>query len=245
MGPLAQVPDFDALVDLYEAYRTGYSDDLYERVLAAAPDRPRVLDLAAGTGLSTQPLADEARRLVAADVGADMLARNPARHRVLARAERLPFAADSFELVTCAQAFHWLDPEPTYRELHRVLASDGLAAVWWKYPAEGDRVRELTDQAIETVVGRRPPHTPLVEGPLPATDEAPFSIETTDVPFTMTYTLDEWLGYQASRRILRDEAADADEHARILDAIEHRLREAIGQQLAVDYVQHLHLLRPT
>lgn len=241
---MPELPDFDALVDRYERYRTGYSADLYDAVLAAAPSDPTVLDLAAGTGLSTEPLAEQAHRTVAADIAPHMLARAPVRHRVLARAEHLPFAADSFDLLTCAQAFHWLDPQPTYRELHRVLAPDGLAAVWWKYPREGDRVRALTDEAIKAIVGRKPPHTPLVEGPLPEREQAPFATETRNIPFTMTYTLDDWLGYQASRRMLRNEASDETEHAAILEAIEDRLREAIGAELAVDYIQHVHLLRP-
>lgn len=237
-------PDFEELVDLYERYRTGYSLELYERVLEAAPGQPSVLDLAAGTGLSSRPLRPRARRLVAADVGRRMLARAPVPDRVLARAERLPFVRDSFELVTCAQAFHWLEPIPTYRELHRVLTPDGRVAVWWKYPAPDDEVRRLTDEAIEEVVGRRPPHTPLVEGPLRETEQAPFAIETLDLGFTMTYALDDWLGYQASRRILRDEAEDEAQHARILEAIEERLRESLGEEMEVNYVEHLHLLEP-
>lgn len=241
---MAELPDFGSLVDLYERYRTGYGDELYERLLAAAPEQPVVLDLAAGTGLSTQPLQPHARRLVAADVAPRMLARAPVSHRVLSRAEQLPFARATFELVTCAQAFHWLEPAPTYRELHRVLVPEGVAAIWWKYPARDDEVRRLTDEAIGAVVGRTPPHTPLVEGPLPEQDQAPFAIETLDLPFTMMYTLDDWLGYQASRRILRNEAADGDEHERVLAEIEQRLRDAIGEQLEVRYVQHLHLLRP-
>lgn len=242
---MAEVPDFGSLVDLYERYRTGYGDELYEHVLAAAPEDPAVLDLAAGTGLSTQPLQPPARRLVAADVAPRMLARAPTSDRVLAQAEQLPFARASFELVTCAQAFHWLEPAPTYRQLHRVLAPEGIAAIWWKYPSPDDEVRGLTDEAIEAVVGRKPPHTPLVEGPLPQAEQAPFTVETRDLPFTMAYTLEDWVGYQASRRILRNEAADRDEHERVLGRIEATLREALGEELEVGYVQHLHLLRPS
>lgn len=242
---MTSLPDFDALVDLYERYRTGYSDELYDAVLAAAPAEPAILDLAAGTGLSSRPLSRHADRLVAADVAPRMLARAPVRDKVLARAEALPFADDSFGLVTCAQAFHWLDPAPTYRELHRVLSPHGLAAIWWKYPAPDDEVRQRTDSATERVLDETPQHTPLVEGPLPATDRAPFRIETRDIPFTMTYTLADWLGYQASRRILRNMATDETEHAAVLDAIEAELREAFPDgELPVHYVQHLHLLDP-
>lgn len=236
-------PDFDTLADAYETYRTGYGSSLYDTILEAAPTDPAVLDVAAGTGLSTQGLLAHARRLIPVDVARGMLVQAPITNRVLAQAEALPFAEETFELVACAQAFHWLDPEPAYRELHRVLAPNGLAAIWWKYPTEDDPARQATDEAFEQVTGRVAPHTPFVTGPLPMEDKAPFSIETIDIPMVVEYTHEEYLGYQASRAILRREAAEQRE--RVLAQMQRALAERLpADPFEMDYNQHLHLLVP-
>jgi malonyl-CoA O-methyltransferase len=91
----------------------------------------RVLDAASGPprpGLAKRyPRAD----LVALDFSLAMLgkrawfARNPM--RLCADLVRLPLAGESFGLVWCNMALHWLaDPLPALREFARVLAPDGL-----------------------------------------------------------------------------------------------------------------------
>src|SRR5207244_1491887 len=121
------LPEFDSLLRDYERYRTGYSRGLIDLVLAQAPPGAHVLDLAAGTGLATRDLPAE--RTVACDVASAMLSRNPIPRKALARAEALPFRDASFGLVTAAQAFHWFDAPRALREMARVLAPGGVAAV--------------------------------------------------------------------------------------------------------------------
>ena len=49
---------------------------------------------------------------------------------VVAEAESVPLRSGCADLVTVAQALHWLDPDPFYAEVRRVLAPDGLFAAW-------------------------------------------------------------------------------------------------------------------
>ena len=45
-------------------------------------------------------------------------------------AHNLPLQSSSADLISCAMAWHWLDPEPFYREVKRVLKPKGCLAVY-------------------------------------------------------------------------------------------------------------------
>jgi SAM-dependent methyltransferase len=59
----------------------------------------------------------------------------------LARAEDSGLAAHSVDLVTVAQALHWLDPDRFFDETRRVLVTGGVLAAW----GYGDPVIEGRD----------------------------------------------------------------------------------------------------
>ena len=92
----------------------------------------RILD--AGSGPPGRLLAKRYRRAQAVSLdisfamlrrGARLFFRNPL--AVCADLERLPLADESFELVWCNMALHWLaDPLAAFREFARVLGSEGL-----------------------------------------------------------------------------------------------------------------------
>ena len=95
-----------------------------------------VLDLGAGTGIATARLKQRYRKaqVVAADIAPGMLheARRHSRfwrpiRRVAADALRLPFKAQSFDLVFSSLMFQWCDvPDLAFAEVQRVLKPGGL-----------------------------------------------------------------------------------------------------------------------
>ncbi|MEX2482328.1 MAG: malonyl-ACP O-methyltransferase BioC [Gammaproteobacteria bacterium] len=96
-----------------------------------------VLDLGAGTGCCARALARRYRkaRIVECDLAPAMLqvSRRQAprwfsrHHHVCADAERLPFAAATFELVFSSLAVQWCEDLPaTFRGVRRTLADGGL-----------------------------------------------------------------------------------------------------------------------
>jgi SAM-dependent methyltransferase len=117
----------------YDRSRPGYPDPIVDRITPLA-DGP-VLDLAAGTGKLTRALVSRGLDVTAAEPVPEMrrvLAKTvTVRHLVSAVAEQLPFAPDSFSLVTVAQAFHWFDADRVWRELARVVRPGGHVAVVW------------------------------------------------------------------------------------------------------------------
>jgi len=95
----------------------------------------RILDLGAGTGISTELLSALTSALtsaIAADPSVDMLlAANRGLTRVAARAEVLPFRDQSLDLITAFNAFHWFQPDAFFAEARRVLRRDGWLGLVW------------------------------------------------------------------------------------------------------------------
>lgn len=97
----------------------------------------RALDVACGTGQSTQALSRIADLVVGSDVSTEMLGAAPRLSNVAyaaAPAEQLPFRSGTFTLLTVALAFHWFRREEFLQEASRVLGPDGWLVVynnWW------------------------------------------------------------------------------------------------------------------
>lgn len=71
--------------------------------------------------------------MVATDASPEQIARAEPHPRIeyrVARADSSGLREKSVDLVTIAQALHWLDPETFFSEAKRVLAPGGAIAVW-------------------------------------------------------------------------------------------------------------------
>ena len=153
---------FDGLSDDYDRYRPRYAMASLERMLAWTGEVRALLDLGCGTGILTRALRPllPAAVIVGADPGRDMLARAAAAtDRALAigwlgcRAEALPLAAASLDLVTVGQAAHWFDRAAFYAECARVLRPGGALAILYN-----NRVRRTpVAEAHETLLHRLSP----------------------------------------------------------------------------------------
>ena len=129
----ARATSFGPVAEAYERSRPLYPE---EAVRWLASDTPAdVLDLGAGTGKLTRQLVTLGHRVVAVDPLPEMLeqlrAAVPGVEALQGTGEAIPLAAESVDVVTIAQAFHWLDPVAALPEIARVLRPGGVLGLIW------------------------------------------------------------------------------------------------------------------
>ncbi|WP_321478201.1 class I SAM-dependent methyltransferase [uncultured Paludibaculum sp.] len=125
---------FTNRVDNYVKYRPGYPDALVRKLesegLAAGS---QVVDVACGTGISTELFLRNGYRVTGIEPNAAMreaaLSQGFDVREGRGEATGLPDA--SADLVVCAQAFHWVDAEAARREFLRIVKPGGLIAIIW------------------------------------------------------------------------------------------------------------------
>ncbi len=111
----------------------------------------RVVDLGAGTGALTRLLLDRAEEVAAVEPDDRMRSvlaeRVPGANALAGRGEAIPMPDDSVDAVIAATSWHWMEVEPTLREVGRILVPGGvLGAVWSAPDVEGaffTQAREL------------------------------------------------------------------------------------------------------
>jgi demethylmenaquinone methyltransferase/2-methoxy-6-polyprenyl-1,4-benzoquinol methylase len=138
---------FDAVARRYDVTNDVLSlgqDRQWRRAVIAAVDpRPgeRVLDLAAGTGTSSQPFADRGAQVVPCDFSLGMLKvgkqARPALPFTAGDGTQLPFADDTFDAVTISFGLrNIVDPLQGLREMRRVARPGGrLVVCEFSHPA--------------------------------------------------------------------------------------------------------------
>jgi SAM-dependent methyltransferase len=142
---------FSRLAPAYAGCRPRYPAELFAYLDAVCSRHELAWDCAAGTGQASLPLARVFRRVIATDASAAMIG-NAAPHpnveyRVVP-AEASGLTSASVDLVTVAQALHWLDLDLFYTEVKRVLVPGGVLAVW----TYGNQY--LDDEPMDRLLGR-------------------------------------------------------------------------------------------
>lgn len=117
----------------------------------------RAVDLGSGTGLSTRLWADVADEVIGIEPSPSMrahAARSTSAGNVIyldGSGMNTGLEAGSVDLVTASQSLHWMDPQPTFSEIARILRPGGLLCAYeyfnvttpaWEIEAAYGRVRE-------------------------------------------------------------------------------------------------------
>ena len=124
---------FSAQATGYASYRPHYPADLFSWLASISPQQQRVWDCATGSGQAAIDLASQFAQVIATDASQAQLTQAQPQtniHYVCASAEQVPLASDSLDLITVAQAAHWLDLPRFYQQVERVLRPRGVLAVW-------------------------------------------------------------------------------------------------------------------
>ena len=136
----ANVERFSGFAERYDAFRPQPPRALLDLLCQLAQsERPRlVVDLGSGTGLSTHIWVERADAVIGIEPNAEMCAMAEARHASNGKRARYQagFSHDTglpdacADIVTCSQALHWMEPEPTFAEVARILRPGGVFAAY-------------------------------------------------------------------------------------------------------------------
>jgi SAM-dependent methyltransferase len=127
--------DFGLTAPDYLEYRRPFPQELFRRLQSFGIGLPEqsLLDVGAGSGALTSLLRRLGCKVIALDISRTLLtAANAGPHAVAARAERLPFAQESFDGAFAAQSWHWFDRQIAPPEILRVLRPGGVLAVLYQ-----------------------------------------------------------------------------------------------------------------
>ncbi|WP_421942171.1 class I SAM-dependent methyltransferase [Pedobacter sp.] len=124
--------NFSAQSAEYAIYRPTYPKALYDYLLSLVMDKKAAWDCATGNGQVARVLAQHFEKVYATDISEKQLSQAlkvPNIYYRVEPAEQVSAVADSFDLITVAQAIHWFNFEAFYAEVKRTLKPDGLFAV--------------------------------------------------------------------------------------------------------------------
>ncbi|WP_205510819.1 class I SAM-dependent methyltransferase [Longitalea arenae] len=124
---------FSNQASLYAQYRPGYPRELYEYIVQHVKEKQRAWDCATGNGQAAVELAGHFGQVLATDISEKQLQQAQRHEKItysVSSAEKTPFADNSFDCITVAQAYHWFRFEEFGREVRRVARPGAVIAVW-------------------------------------------------------------------------------------------------------------------
>ena len=141
---------FGHAADEFQRYRRDYPTALYDRILAKIPEqnRTRAIDLGAGTGIVTGHWVENFRDVISVEPDAGM-ATKIAEHfpRVTIRmvtAEEHEQPPESIDLISIANALHWMDAGRVMANVELWLRPGGILAICGgRFPRTPRPVREI------------------------------------------------------------------------------------------------------
>ncbi|PIR04898.1 MAG: hypothetical protein COV57_02035 [Candidatus Liptonbacteria bacterium CG11_big_fil_rev_8_21_14_0_20_35_14] len=117
-------------------------------------NKPLVLDLGCGTGISTRQLAPYSGYIIGVDKDEDMISNDSINYKV-SDVSNLPFENSYFDLVTAFSAFHWFCDKKSILEIKRVLKTNGIFCVINKEEKSG--LKNIYRSVLEKYVSEELP----------------------------------------------------------------------------------------
>ena len=217
----------------YAAYRPRYPAALAEALAALAPARGLAWDAGCGSGQFSTLLGDRFDRVFATDASSAQVAlavpHSNVEYRV-ERAEQCSLGHGSVDLITVAQAAHWLDLPAFYREAQRVARPGAaIALIAYERTSIDPPIDEIVEDFYSRVLGRWwPPERKHIETGYRHLD-FPFAATTVpDLGIEELWTADEFLGYIRTWSAVR--AMEESEGPGPTQDFEARLRSVWGER---------------
>ncbi|MEO5646534.1 MAG: methyltransferase domain-containing protein [Candidatus Paceibacterota bacterium] len=203
---------FNEQAELYNEVRPRYPEELFDTLVktTALSKDAQLLEIGAGTGQATKPLAQKGYNITAVELGDEMatiarreLAEFNSVKVITSSFEEVALPENSFDLIFCATAFHWINPEVKFTKTHALLKDEGyLAIIYTLYVSdeshdvffkEAHNIFEKHDKNKTVVNGKSPilPSDEVKEIPLDTELFEPVLFKT--FPEVLQYTIDDYI----------------------------------------------------
>ena len=188
----------------YARFRPRYPTELFAYLAEVVPDHALAWDCATGSGQAAIPLTQYFDRVIATDMSEAQIRHAEQHPRVeyrVAPAEASGLATGSANLITVAQALHWLDLDGFYREARRVLTPSGALAVssYGSASLDDDKLSEALAHLEWTTLGTYwPPRRQLVGEALLGLAFPFREVQPPQFHLEVRWTLAELMGYVRS-----------------------------------------------
>ena len=191
-------------------FRFSYPTELYDKMKVFLSDNgvgnDLMVDIACGSGQSTFPLSPVFKRCIGTDISEAQISyakekidkHTPNVEFEVSSSDKLSFPDQSVDMISCAQAWHWLDHSTTIPEVQRVLKKPGCVAIYgYSRPIlENPKAEHLLDFFYEsTLKGYWNPNRYLLDNQL---SDTPFPyplVEKHEINYKKKVPLSDFIGY--------------------------------------------------
>ena len=229
---------FDEQAEAYDRFRPTYPDAVIDEVLGPVPAGLDVLDVGCGTGIASRQIAQRGAKVLGVELGPRMaeIARGHGVEVEIAAFEGWDAAGRTFDRVTSAQAWHWLDLPIATAKAASVLRPGGTLGLIWKAGCQPDALADALEGVYESVVppgghrlfrgyaaNRLSDFKTGLDSEIDAISAVPdFGAPTEKwFPWTRAYQRDEWLDQLISRS----------DHTALEPVVRDRLFQAVGSAI--------------
>ena len=202
----ARAESFGAVARDYDRFRPSYPAELIRDLVApaAAPAPQRALDIGCGTGKVAVALRAAGLSVLGVEIDPQMaeVARGHGVPVEVSDFEGWDDAGRRFDLITCGQAWHWIDPHRGAAKAARLLRPGGTLALFWNY----DDLDEDVQGSLDEIYARHAPE--LARDRQPRRDETPHldalripafaEVRTRRYRWETVYRTAEWVGRAAT-----------------------------------------------
>jgi SAM-dependent methyltransferase len=156
MRPLAYERSklFDREAERYDRCRPTYPDASIDDLLGPKPEGLDVLDVGCGTGIASRPMAERGARVLGVEVAPRMaeIARSHGIDVEISAFEDWDAAGRTFDRVTSAQAWHWLDLPLATSKAASLLRPGGRLCLIWNAGCQPDDLADALEAVYASVV---------------------------------------------------------------------------------------------